>query len=284
MRERKRIVVIGDALIDNLLYIDRLPMAGEDIKVNDYAKNTGGSAANTAALLACFGVEVCLISCAGKDEDANTIIERLGKMGVDTSLISKQGQTGFTVTLVGSDGERTMLSLRGACERAPEFTSVMRERIENSDMLFVSGYWMQSKEQAEFVLKAAQAAKSANALAAFDPCPIVGGVDEKLLHSMLKLTDILLPNEAEHGFLKQRHSLRLPCVAVKLGNRGSKLMYQGKEYVEAAQKIKPVDTTGAGDAFNAGFLAAVLMGEEPQSWLKKGNECAAKAVGRRGAL
>ena len=58
----------------------------------------------------------------------------------------------------------------------------------------------------------------------------------------------------------------------------------GREYEQPAKQVEAVDTTGAGDAFNAGFLAAVLAGEEPQQWLAQGIELAAEAVGRRGAV
>ena len=63
---KRSIVIIGDALMDNLMFIDRLPGAGEDVKVNSCEKNTGGSAANTAAALAAFDLLVTLVSGVGR--------------------------------------------------------------------------------------------------------------------------------------------------------------------------------------------------------------------------
>ena len=92
---KRSIVIIGDALMDNLMFIDRLPGPGEDVKVNRYEKNTGGSAANTAAALAAFDLLVCLVSAVGDDEDGRTFVKNLESKGVDTSLIKRQGADGI---------------------------------------------------------------------------------------------------------------------------------------------------------------------------------------------
>ncbi len=279
---KRSIVIIGDALMDNLMFIDRLPGAGEDIKVNSYEKNTGGSAANTTAALAAFDLSVSLVSGIGSDEDGKTLLKNLECKGVDTSFISRQGQTGFTITLVDADGERTMLSSRGASANVPELTDNLCKKIERADMLYISGYWMQTKEQAEFVIKAAQLCEGE---IAFDPCPVVANADRAQLKELLQNVDILLPNEAEQNYLKQQQDISgISCVAVKMGSRGAKLVHEGSEYEQPAKQVEAVDTTGAGDAFNAGFLAAVLLGDEPQRWLAQGIELAAEAVGRRGAV
>ena len=282
---RKSIIIIGDALMDNQYYIDEMPSAGQDIKVNEFAKSTGGSAANTAAKLASFDLAVSLVSAVGSDEDGQAMIKALQSKGVDTSFLVGTGQTGFTVTLIDSDGERTMLSHRGASANVPELAEQLKQKIRSADLLFISGYWMQTNEQARFVTAAAQEAKLGSAKVAFDPCPIVGNIDEDALGELLKMVDILLPNEAEYNFLKQNQALEnIPCIAIKLGSCGAKMLCDGQEYEQLADTVQAVDTTGAGDAFNAGFLAAVLKGKEPQQWLKEGNECAAQAVGRRGAV
>jgi sugar/nucleoside kinase (ribokinase family) len=279
---KRSIVIIGDALMDNLMFIDRLPGPGEDVKVNRYEKNTGGSAANTAAALAAFDLLVCLVSAVGDDEDGRTFVKNLESKGVDTSLIKRQGQTGFTVTLVDDGGERTMLSSRGASASVPELTERLQHKIRSADMLFISGYWMQTSQQAEFVIKAAQLCAGQ---IAFDPCPVVANADKTQLKELLQNVDIILPNETEYEYLKQEQDISgISCVAVKMGSRGARLLHEGSDYEQPAKQVEAVDTTGAGDAFNAGFLAAVIAGEEPQQWLAQGIKLAAEAVGRRGAV
>ena len=175
-----------------------------------------------------------------------------------------------------------MLSSRGASASVPELTENLRKKIESADILYISGYWMQTKEQAEFVIKAAQLCAGQ---IAFDPCPVVANADKTQLKELLQNVDILLPNEAEYEYLKQEQDISgISCVAVKMGSRGARLLHEGSDYEQPAKHVEAVDTTGAGDAFNAGCLAAVLLGAEPQQWLAQGIELAAEAVGRRGAV
>ncbi|HLV10086.1 MAG TPA: PfkB family carbohydrate kinase, partial [Halanaerobiales bacterium] len=88
-----------------------------------------------------------------------------------------------------------------------------------------------------------------------------------------------------------------PCIAVKLGNEGSKMMihedfkskygieYTAREYFSASPvHVIPVDTTGAGDAFNAGFIYSFLNNEKPQKWLETGNSLAGKVIAEKGAI
>jgi sugar/nucleoside kinase (ribokinase family) len=122
---------------------------------------------------------------------------------------------------------------------------------------------------------------------------VVGSLPRKALAEMLALTEILLPNEAELLALAGSDSLAtaiaevgksVACLAVKRGGRGSLIMTDGGEPFECpAVAVDAVDTTGAGDAFNAGVLAALMYDLEPQAWGDWGNRLAARVVAKRGA-
>lgn len=279
------VVAVGDALMDNQYYVERMPEPGQDVMISDFNKTQGGSAANTALSLCLLGIDTALCASVGDDEEGEYFLRNIQSRGVDTSLVCRSGKTGFTVTMIDNGGERTMLSYRGASSNPVSMTAQVEKNISEAKLLLVSGYWLLHDIQARFVLKATRLAKSAGTMVAYDPCPIVGSVKEELLKELLQLTDVLLPNKAEYEIIKKTAGdIPVSCVATKLGSSGSMLVIDGRQYLQPAQIIQAVDTTGAGDAFNAGFIAAMLKGEEPQEWLRKGNETAAAVVSKRGAV
>jgi sugar/nucleoside kinase (ribokinase family) len=172
----------------------------------------------------------------------------------------------------------------------------MREAIKGAGALCVSGYMLQEKAQAAFVLESAKAARECGCRVAFDPSPVVWDLDKETLAALLALTDIVLPNRDELKALSGAEGIdaglaalleKAPCVAVKLGEEGSRLaalpgFCEPCRCEARAQRIPPLDTTGAGDSFNAGFIAAFLRGESPEGWLESGNRLAANAIARRG--
>lgn len=283
MSKKNGVLVVGDALMDNQYYVEALPKVGEDVKIIDYCKNTGGSAANTAVSLASCGVKTFFCGSVGDDEDGRYFLGHMKDSSVDTTLVQQIGATGFTVTIIDSAGERTMLSYRGASASEMQISQKLTSMIDEVELVLLSGYYLLS--QSELLLEIASAAKNNGTVVALDPSPIVGNVDKDILRKMLEFTDVLLPNESETAaIIETIGTIDVACVATKLGDKGAKMIYHGKEYIFPAKKIEAVDTTGAGDAFNAGFLASMLSNDEPQDWLTKGNEMAANIVAKKGAV
>jgi sugar/nucleoside kinase (ribokinase family) len=289
-------VVIGDLLMDYQYWVRACARPGSDEAILAAEANPGGSAANTAAGLCAQGVETALISRVGDDDLGRELAARMEKAGVGVSLLERHGGTGYTVTLVDPAGERTMYSYRNSAGHAPRLTAAMRKAIRGAGALCVSGYMLQEKAQAAFLLEAAQAAKACGCRVAFDPSPVVWDLDKETVAALLALTDIVLPNRDELRALSGAGGIdagleamleKAPCVAVKLGGEGSRLAalpgFCAPCRCEArVQRISPLDTTGAGDSFNAGFIAAFLRGESPEGWLESGNRLAARAIARRG--
>ena len=301
-----RILVIGDALIDHQYWIDRMPGPGEDTVILSFSKNVGGSAANTAIALAYLGAPTKFYGTIGRDIDGGLIIEQMQDVGVDTSGIQYGETTGFTITMIDLSSERTMFSFRGASSNALSIDPPLLQSIKSSRILLTSGYQLLYPDQAEVVLSIAERVKAEGNLVALDPSPLIGDVPEEIRSRMLGLTDILLPNLHEIGVLTgekdplaalEKASLLYKCVAVKLGSKGAwmairegfqladgRIVSNDLYYQAPAIQVQAVDTTGAGDAFNAGFLASFLRNEAPEDWLRSGNNLAGEVVQHRGAV
>ena len=301
-----QILVIGDALIDHQYWISRMPKAGEDSAIVSFSKNVGGSAANTAIALAFLGVPTKFYGTIGRDPDGALIIEQMQTVGVDTSGIQYGETTGFTITMIDQSSERTMFSFRGASSTALSIDGELVESVRSSRLLLTSGYQLVYPDQAEVVLSIAERVQAEGNLVALDPSPLIGDVPEEIRARMLSLTDILLPNLREIAILtgeedptaaleKARHLSK--CVAVKLGSKGAWMAIQeGFQFANgqrasshlcfqaSANQVQAVDTTGAGDGFNAGFLASFLRNEPPENWLGSGNNLAGEVVQHRGAV
>ena len=301
-----QILVIGDALIDHQYWIDRIPGVGEDTIIRSFLKNVGGSAANTAIALAYLGVPTQFCGTIGRDLDGDLIIQQMRSVGVDTSGIQYGETTGFTITMIDENSERTMFSFRGASSSALSIDKPLLESIKSSRLLLTSGYQLLYPDQAEVVLSIAESVHAEGNLVALDPSPLVGDIPDEIRTRMLGLTDILLPNLRELAILageedpaaalEKARSLS-KCVAVKLGSKGawmairegfelinSKRVSQDLSFQAPANQVQAVDTTGAGDAFNAGFLASFICNETPENWLRSGNNLAGEVVQHRGAV
>jgi len=296
-------VVVGDALVDKQYWVKRMPQPGEDVPILSARSHTGGSAMNTAMALGFLDTPVSFAGRIGSDDDGRGLIQTMETAGVDTSCVLAEGQTGYTLAMIDETGERTMFSCRGASAQPLVLTAKLKLALYNARVLMLSGYLLQNEEQASFALEAAKAVKTAGGIVAFDPSPVVGSVDQKTLRDMLAQTDMLLPNLAEleamagtGDIVRAMALLKVPCIALKKGGSGAQLalrrnfiLADGKPaglnamHTAAPIPTEVVDTTGAGDAFNAGVLASYLRGEKPESWIVRGNALAARVIAREGA-
>jgi len=297
--------VLGDALIDYQYWVEKLPSTGGDETISMSNKSSGGSAANTALALGQQHLRTAFCGRVGSDDDGRWIQEKMKKAGVDTSCIQYGESTGYVISIIDKNSERTMLSYRGASAIPLEYTPELQQILQNTKLLLISGYSLMHEEQADFSLAAAKETHLAGGLVALDPSPVIGQINEVILGKILDLTDILMPNESELIQISGIEDVltgvldlltRVPCVALKLGPEGSMAAIRkgfispmGIEFPAdvilraPAVPVISVDTTGAGDAFNAGFIASMFQRTDPQKWIERGNSLAAKVVGQKGA-
>ena len=320
--------------MDRVLRVEALPPRGGDAPVLAVEERPGGAGLNIACTLARLGVPCVVVSRVGRDDPGRRLVDHLAASGVDPSFIEMGGATGAVIAVVDAGGERTMFSWRGAAAAAPELGRKLRMALRAAPAVVVSGYGLQEPAQAAAYLEAVRIASEAGALVAFDPGPMGGRIPLQSLQPLLALTDVLMASERElaelASHLPERAPTRdrgrpadgdpmalppadpveenvrrllgwVPCVAAKLGARGSMLAAgaRGGRRIHArlgsalgrdgslwlrrpAEPVAAVDTTGAGDAFDAGFLAALLSGLPPEQWLAFGNRAAASVMaGRR---
>jgi sugar/nucleoside kinase (ribokinase family) len=229
----------------------------------------------------------------GRDEAGQFLHDDLLREGVDITHMRKgAGPTGSVIALVEKNGRRTMLSFRGVnVAFAPD--EIPRDYIADSKWLHVSGYSLTHKPQSDAALIAIKQAKKAGVRVSLDPSPHIHLAQRAVVDKVLALADVLFPNGAEIRYLSGRTSLRdagksllrkgASIVATKLGREGCMVMTNEEELRVSSFKVKSVDTTGAGDAYDAGFVVAQLLGWNPERSGEFGNAVGALKTMRIGA-
>jgi ribokinase len=301
---KTEVLFMGDVMVDRQYWVPVYPPAGGDVPILSSRISMGGSAANMAVTLGRAGVPCGFCGRIGTDEEGQKIRAQMLSAGLDLSLAQPSEATGYTVTIVDNTGERTMFSRRDT--GAPDMTPELKSRLGGMKILLVSGYYLTDAGQSAFALAACGIVRTSGGLAALDPSPVVDRVPKDTLDSILNQTDIILLNERElalvTGLEDPEEGLdalnrRIPCVALKQGKKGAALrLRQGfcfmngetaegtRHYSAPAHAVKAIDTTGAGDAFNAGFICSMAGGEAPVKWIESGNAFAARDVVKQGAV
>jgi sugar/nucleoside kinase (ribokinase family) len=279
------VVVVGDLAVDVLVTPSVPPVAGADVPAR-IALSGGGAGANTAAWLADWGVEVTLVARIGDDAAGRAAIDELAAARVRTAVtVDPDAPTATVVVLVGTGGERTMLSDRGAAARlAPADVPTL-----DADHLHLSGYVLGDPGSRPAGLAALASARAAGASTSVDP-QVTGLLSPALLRGLGRI-DLLLPAAAELAALTgdshpgSAASLLevADAVVVTDGAAGAAWVDRTATWTAAAPAVDVVDPTGAGDAFDAGLLAAWLAGAGPPEALEAGCAAGADAVSRRGA-
>jgi ribokinase len=285
-----RVVVLGDLMVDVVAHLDGAVAPGSDAPAR-IAFHGGGSAANVAVWLTAAGIRPALVARIGEDERGRSAEAELRAAGVDARLTADPDRpTGTCVVLVVPGGDRTMIPDAAAGDRlAPD--DLPDELLGPGRHLHVAGYAL---------LRPGSRAAGRSAIERARACGMTVSVDPSsaalLSPAFLDLASgagLLLPNVPEARALSgepdperaaRRLAERVPEVVVKLGEQGA-LWTDGREvrHAAAATVEPPIDTTGAGDAFAAGLLAARLNGASSMQALAAGCRLAAKAVATVGA-
>ena len=270
-----RVVVLGDLNVD-IVAVQQAALAhGSDTPAR-VALRPGGGGANVAAWLAKAGVDVTLVGRVGRDALAPVALSGLD--GVQLEVVRDPVHaTGTCVVLVAPGGERTMLPDPGANDALaaadiPPLTG---------DVLHVSGYSLMRPGSRMAALTAIERAREAGMRISVDPASAAPLAQDPVFLARVAPVDLLMPNADEAAVLGPQ--IDVPELVVKFGAAGA-TWTDGVETVvgRAVPVNEVVDTTGAGDAFAAGFLSVWLEGT-PAEALEAGAKCAAQAVARVGS-
>jgi ribokinase len=264
------ICTLGDLLLDVVVRLES-PIAEDTDTYGRTRVGTGGQAANVAAWVVALGGAARFIGKRARDPAGRLLAEELARRAVELAGPEVDTGTGTVVSIATPDGQRTMLSDRGVSVELAA-NEVEESWLVGCDRLHLPAYSLVARPIADAALEAAALAPKISvdlsSTAALELAG-VGGFRAMLLELG---PDILFANEAEAGLVGP---LDVETVVIKRGARGCVVRAGGEEREYPARPAEVVDTTGAGDAFAAGFLVG---GPE------LGLEAAARCVAQLGAM
>jgi sugar/nucleoside kinase (ribokinase family) len=284
-------LALGVIVVDHLCTpLPRLPHPGELLLVDDLPLSIGGCAANAAVDLVRVGVNVAAMGCVGNDPFGDYAVDFLARAGVRTDAIGRTSETctaaSLIINVVGQD--RRFIHTRGASGViSPE--SIPWELIEQTKVLYVGGFLLMPRLSQPGTLsqlfKRARAAGVKTVLDVVVPGP---GDYWPIFAELLPETDVFLPNRDESELitglvdpLEQASKFRaagVKTVAITLGDQGTLLQTADQTFRAGIYPTNFVGATGAGDAFDAGFIAGMLAGEDWLGCLRWGSVLGASCV------
>jgi ribokinase len=263
---------LGDCNPDLILMGgDLVPAFGQKEQLVDRAVLTiGGSAAITACGAARLGLRTALVAAVGRDAHGDYVVGAVRDRDVDVSGVRRRdASTGITVILSRGD-DRAILTSAGAIA-ALTAADVDAGLMAGARHLHIASYFLLDGLRPGLPELVA-AAHAAGATVSLDPQDDPSRRWESGLPQLLPHLDLLFVNEHEGAALE---TSRCPLVVVKQGGRGATARTTGGEVRCPPVIVEPVDATGAGDSFDAGFLAAWLRGAEIDEALALGCSCGA---------
>lgn len=279
------IVVVGDAGMDVLVRHTKPVTPGTD-QPADVRTAIGGAGANLCAWLAHLGATPTLVGRVGDDPAGRLVAGELAAAGVVCELaLDPEAGTCWVVVLVDGHGQRAMLSDRGAGRRLRP-ADLPAGLLVRARHLHLSGYVLLDPASRPAGTAMLAAARDAGLTTSVDPQGTVPITDPVEFLALVRGVDLLLPNTDElvtlTGSPDPTSATALldavGAVAVTRGDAGASWVDQDGVLTEPAERVECVDTTGAGDAFNAALLHARLAGSSPAEALRAGVTAGTAAV------
>jgi ribokinase len=284
------VVCVGDALVDLIVRVPDLPRRGRAVWSPPPTRVAGGTAANVAAGLAHLGYPVAFVGRVGADDHGRFLIEDLRARGVDVrGVVPDAAGTGVAISLVEPDGERTFLACAlGAAQTRlvdADVHAIVRAR---PAAVFLTGLLLLEEPARQTALRLAASLREAGIEASFDPnlrqpAAAMPAALRVAMRTLAASAGVVLAAEEEVGDLGLAPRPG-QTFAVKRGSRGASLLLDDGGSVDLpGHAVRAVDGTGAGDAFDAAFIAARLDGLDAREALAFANAAAALSVERVGA-
>ena len=288
---KQGVLVIGSSNLDLVVTAARFPRPGETIFGKKFNMFPGGKGANQAVCAARLGCKTTFIGKMGNDEFHEKLSSILIEAGVDINnlFIDEKEHTGTALITVDESGQNQIIVISGSnMKLSPQ------DIISKSDLFSTTAVVLTQLEiPIETVIQSAKLTRQNNAIFILNPAPAAS-----LPENIFPLIDFITPNENELELLSgvtinDDSSIKLAAdkllnkgirnVIVTLGSRGSVLINQSNLKHFPANKVKVVDSTAAGDAFNGAFASSISEGHSIEEAIEFANKVASIAVTRMGA-
>lgn len=288
------LITLGQIIADVVVRpVDSLPEKGLIKQLEFMDLMTGGCSCNTAIVASALGLNIGLIGKVCNDAFGSFLIQKIKeyKMDVKGIIIAKYPSTSSVIVLVGNDGERSFLYRAGATESMTN-TEINLSVLRKTKFLHIGG--VMKLHNLDFV-PLLKNVKEYNVVITLDTDADVAECGFDYVKPVLPFIDIIMPSLEEGRKLTRKKKPQdiadflmkngiLNRVIVKLGAEGCySKSRNGSEIIISGYKVKPVDTTGAGDSFCAGVIAGLVKNMKIEDCLKFANAVAARRTLKIGA-
>lgn len=281
----------GALNVDLLFKVERLAAAEEESFIEDYKEACGGSAANTVVGLARLGCKVGFIGKVANDREGKLQLDCFKTEGVDISGIveATKGKSGSVMGFVDRKGARALYINSGVNDLI-EPREIKLDYISQTKFLHLSSFVGEKSFRAQ---KKLLSALPDGIKISFDPGSLYAQKGFAVIEPIIRNSYVLMPNAVELEQLTGEEDYRrgadfmiamgVKVVAVKLGSKGCYVTDGQERLTVEPFKVKAVDTTGAGDAFCAGFLYGLIHDKSLYECGQLGNFVGSRSVMAMGA-
>jgi len=297
------VICIGAALVDMIAQVTRHPLDDDEVFVSDLTILSGGAAANTSYACAKIGLSTAFIGKLGEGDPFNQkIINDFKEVSVDTRLIkySKDYTTGSAYVALNQKGDRRIYANSGAANYLSK-EDISTKELKNTKIIFLS-----SLQNIVPLLNAAKIGRNLNIPVILNPGMLIIDQGFDYIKNLLEKIDILIlsqkefktlfnfkENDLSEDSIRERSvslfALGMKVIVITLGDKGAFLLTTTHDELIPPLKLEEViDTTGAGDAFSAGFIYGLvknlsLQFEHLRNNVKIGNFVAGNCIQKLGA-
>jgi ribokinase len=286
-----RIAVVGSNMVDLITYVSRMPVKGETVEAPSFEMGHGGKGANQAVAAAKLGASVVMVTAVGDDMFADATIRNLDQLGIDTRYIKRVPgkSSGVAPIMVEPTGENSILIVKGAnADLSPADIDRAADVLKTCDLIL-----LQLEIPLETVYAAIDFGKRHGVKTVLNPAPATPDLDVERIRDVTFFvpneTELAIltgmPVDTEEAIVAAAGSLLdkgVETVIVTLGSRGALLTRRNEVRRIRPVAVKPIDTTGAGDAFVGSFARFLAGGLALDSALEQAALYAADSVTRRG--
>jgi ribokinase len=285
------LVGFGALNVDKLFRVDRIAAAEEETYVTDCTETCGGSAANTIAGLARLGSKCGFIGKVASDREGKMLLGDFRKEGVDTDGVvhAKRGRSGSVMGFVDKKGDRALYIDSGVNDTIT-LGEIDTQYAFSTKFLHLTSFVGEKSFQTQRKLLEILPEK---VNVSFDPGSLYAKTGFDKLEPIIKRTFVMMPNltelrllTGENDYCRGADSLigkGVKIVAVKLGSKGCYVSDGKESHLIEPFKVKVVDTTGAGDAFCAGFLYGLINDKSLEECGRIGDFVASRCIMKMGA-